>query len=146
MKKFSGPHIGTWKMHSMTMTDVETKEKILLYGEHPNGYVGYNEEGRMYVLIVADKRKRPKNYPPNDAESVELFNSMTAYAGTYSIDGNHITHHIDLAWNQLWDGQGMVRQFKIEGDTLTLSVTMASSSDTAKSRSYYHELVWKKLS
>jgi hypothetical protein len=29
---------------------------------------------------------------------------MVAYAGSYSVDGDKVTHKIDVSWNQAWNG------------------------------------------
>jgi hypothetical protein len=40
----------------------------------------------MYVIVVSDGRKPPTGAIPTDAEKIELFNGMGAYAGAYTFD------------------------------------------------------------
>ena len=45
---------------------------------------------------------------------------MAAYAGTYTIESDLVSHHVDISWIDAWTGTTQVRQFKIEGDTLRI--------------------------
>lgn len=63
----------------------------------------------------------PAGGQPTDAERAQLFNSMLAYAGTYTITGDKVVHHIDIAWNNARLGSDQVRFFKLYGDRLTLT-------------------------
>jgi hypothetical protein len=115
------PLLGTWKLKSFVRQDVASGERRPALGEHPEGYLGYAPDGRMYALFVAGGRAAPAGDPPTDAERVELYKSMLAYAGTYMIDGDKVVHHIDTAWNNARLGSDQVRFFKLDGDTLTLT-------------------------
>jgi hypothetical protein len=115
------PLIGTWKLKSFVRQDVATGERRPALGEHPEGYLGYAPDGRMYALFVAGSRVVPAGDQPSDSERAELHKSMIAYAGTYTIAGEKVIHHIDTAWNNARLGSDQTRFFKIEGDTLTLT-------------------------
>ena len=52
--------VGTWKLLSCFMEDVETKEKKPVWGEHPNGYIVLTSEGRWIVVQTAEGRKAPQ--------------------------------------------------------------------------------------
>jgi hypothetical protein len=75
----------------------------------------------MMVIIVGGNRTAPKDVVPTDREMIALYNSTLAYAGTYTIDGNQVVHHIDASWNQAWTGTQQIRFFKVDGGTLTLT-------------------------
>ena len=57
----------------------------------------------------------------NVAEAEALFRSMTSYAGTYTVDGNVITHPVDLSWNEAWTGSEQKRIARFDGDRAYLS-------------------------
>jgi Lipocalin-like domain len=42
----------------------------------------------------------------------------------YVVEGDKITHKIDVSWNQTWTGDDQVRFSKIEGDTLTITTAI----------------------
>jgi Lipocalin-like domain len=46
---------------------------------------------------------------------------MTSYAGTYTIDGSEITHHVDVSWNESWTGTRQKRFARFEGNRVYLS-------------------------
>ncbi len=113
--------LGTWKLKSFVRQDVATGERRPALGEHPDGYLGYGLDGRMYALFVAGGRVVPAGDQPTDEERVQLHKSMIAYAGTYTIAGDKVVHHIDIAWNNARLGSDQVRFFKLDGDRLTLT-------------------------
>ena len=115
------PLLGTWKLKSFVRQDVATGERRPALGEHPEGYLGYSPDGRMCALFVAGGRVAPAGDQPTDAERVQLHKSMLAYAGTYTIAGDKVVHHIDIAWNNARLGSDQVRFFKLDGDRLTLT-------------------------
>jgi Lipocalin-like domain len=117
------PLLGTWKLQSFTM-----------FGDRPNGYLSYSPDGRMYAIIVEGDRLKPRAAIPTDLEKLYLQGSMYAYAGTYTVDGDKVIHHVDISWNQSWTGTDQVQFYKLDGDILTL--TNADSGAI---------LVWKKL-
>jgi hypothetical protein len=115
------PLLGTWKLKSFVRQDVATGERRPALGEHPEGYLGYASDGRMYALFVAGGRVVPAGDQPTDGERVQLYKSMLSYAGTYTIAGDKVVHHIDIAWNNARLGSDQVRFFKLDGDRLTLT-------------------------
>jgi len=78
--------LGTWKMTSWKREIVATGDTIDTLGPDPIGYINYGPDGRFYALVVSRDRLTPATLPPSDAEKLKLFDSMLAYAGTYSVD------------------------------------------------------------
>src|SRR5262245_52353223 len=73
--------IGAWKLVSFVVEDVTTKERKLLYGEHPKGYFMFLPSGRAAALITSDNRK----VPTTAEESQAAFQSMIAFSGKYRV-------------------------------------------------------------
>jgi hypothetical protein len=113
--------IGTWKMVSWKREIIATGERIDALGPNPVGYINYGPDGRFYALVVSRDRPRPANLPPSDDEKIKLFNSMLAYAGTYTVDHEKAVHHVDASWNQAWTGTDQVRFYSLDGDSLSIS-------------------------
>src|SRR6516165_1688398 len=124
--KCANPLIGTWKLQSFVREDA-TGQKTEPYGAHPNGYIHYGPDCRMYVMLVKDNRKAPAADVPTDAERIELFAGLIAYTGSYTIDGDKVSHHIDTSWNQAWTGTTQVRQFRTDGKSLSLKGTTVNA-------------------
>jgi hypothetical protein len=139
----TGPQLGTWKLRSFTTEDLATGQKTDLFGAHPSGYLSYGSDCRVSGIVVKEGRKAPDSLVPTDAERIELYNGLIAYAGTYSIEGDKVSHHIDVSWNQSWTGTTLMRQFRIEGKSLYIRTLPAKNPLTGKESSA--ELVFDKV-
>jgi len=69
---------------------------------------------------------------PTDAEKVALYDSMFAYAGTYTVDQEKVSHHIGMSWNQAWTGTVQVQFLRLEEDRLTYTSVPARSPMTGR--------------
>jgi len=114
----AGPQLGTWILLSMETEDLETGEKLNLLGAHPGGYLTYDADCRMSAILVKESRRGPSAAVASDMESIELYRGLIAYAGSYTVDGSTITHHIEASWNQAWTGTTRVSQFNVDGTSL----------------------------
>ena len=93
------PLLGTWKLKSYVREVAATGERYNERGEHPNGYLNYSADGRMYAIITWDNRPSPNDVVPTDEERVRLYRTMISYAGTYTVDAEKVIHHVDISWN-----------------------------------------------
>jgi hypothetical protein len=91
--------LGTWKMVSWKREIIATGEKVDVLGPDPVGFINYGLDGRFYAIVIRKNRQSPATLPPNDDEKLTLFDSMLAYAGTYTLDHEKAAHHIDASWN-----------------------------------------------
>jgi hypothetical protein len=137
------PVLGTWKLKSTVREVAATGEKIKQMGENPSGYLSYSADGRMYALITADNRIKPLEANPTDEQRVKLHQTMTAYAGTYTVQGEKVTHHVDISWNEAWTQTDQVRYFKLDGNILT--ITAAPNKSPIDGREGRTVLVWEKV-
>ena len=135
--------LGTWKLLSVTSEAIPSGAKTELMGSNPSGYINYGADGRMMVLIVRGDRKKPAGAMATPEEKAALFGSMISYAGTYTIAGDTITHHVDISWNQSWTGTSQSRLLKFEGNRLILSTQ--PSPDPVHGKMSIRSLVWEKV-
>ena len=112
----SSPLVGTWSLNSFYRLDAAGKR--FDYGEL-RGLLTYAEDGWMQVLICEQRPEFAGRALTTD-EKAAIFDTMTAYAGTYTITGSTVIHHVKLSWNQTWGGGDQVRHFELAGDTLTI--------------------------
>jgi len=120
------PLLGTWKMKSFVREVIATGNKTKLLGEHPDGYLNYSPDGRMYAIGASDNRIKP-GMAPTEEEQVKLYQTLFAYAGTYTLDGDKVIHHVDISWNQAWTGTDQIRFYKLDGNILTITTAPAKS-------------------
>jgi hypothetical protein len=137
------PVLGTWKLKSWVRVVPATGERYNQAGEHPNGYISYSADGRMYAIMVFQNRIKPLAATPTDEERVKLHQTMLAYAGTYTVQGEKVTHHIDISWNQAWAGTDQLRFFKLDGNTLTITTPVFKSPIDGREASGV--VVWEKV-
>jgi len=137
------PILGTWKLKSYVREVAVTGEKINQLGEHPDGYLSYSADGRMYAIGTSDNRVKPRNVNPNDEERVKLHQTMFAFAGTYTLEGGKVIHHVDISWNEAWTGTDQIRFYKLDGNTLT--ITTAPNKSTYDGRESRTVLVLEKV-
>jgi len=135
--------LGTWKMVSWQREIVATAERFDALGRDPVGYINYGADGRVLLLIVSRDRPAPQAALPSDREKLALFDSMMAYAGTYTLDAEKIVHHIDASWNEAWTGSDQIRFYKVDGDTLTIRGAPAKDPQTGQEVVYH--VVFQKL-
>ena len=143
MRSAENPLVGTWKLKSYVREVAATGERYNERGEHPNGYLSYSADGRMYAIITWENRITPRDVVPTDEERIKLFSTMISYAGTYTFDAEKVVHHVDISWNQNWTGTDQVRFYKLDGNTLT--ITSALSRNFTDGREGRSILMWEKL-
>jgi hypothetical protein len=137
------PILGTWKLQSYVFEATATGQRSSPFGDHPDGYLSYSADGRMYAIGVVEDRPKPRDLVPTDEEKVKLQKSMFAYAGTYTADGKKVVHHVDISWNQSWTGTDVVRFYKLDGNTLTITTARAQSAIDGEEGEFI--LVWDKV-
>ena len=135
---FSQSLSGTYRLVSFTSNysdGVTTKP----FGDHPGGYVIITPK-RFMVMLGSDTRKPAGNME----ERAALQNSLIAYTGPYTIEGNKVVTDIDVSWNQAWTGTQQRRTFTLEGNQLTLVSDLAPSAFDP-SRMVSARLVWERV-
>ena len=135
---------GTWRLLSASGRDVATGERKDFFGKFPTGYLSYARDGRMSAILAMGERPRPADLSQaTDGERAALFDSFAAYAGTFTVDGGKVTHHVDISWNGEWTGTDQVRYFRVEGDRLHItSDAVRSGGDGAVVEP---ELTWERI-
>jgi hypothetical protein len=126
--------VGTWKLVSYQVEVQATGQKGPVMGDHPTGYATFTAEGRVFFVLTGEARKPAKT----DQERAELLNTLVAYSGTYSVEGDTWTTKVDVAWNPEWVGTKEVRNFTLSGErlvVLTLWRVMPNWADKGMTRS-----------
>ncbi len=135
---------GTWRLLSFGKRFTASGEKIDSFGKRPRGFLSYARDGRMSAIIASDGR--PRHAPTAElsyAQRAELFDTIYAYGGTFSFNGNTVTHHVDISWNESWNGTDQVRRVKLEGDKLYISTEPVA--DEGDGRQFVWELIWERV-
>jgi hypothetical protein len=110
--------VGTWKLVAATTENIATGQKTTIHKR--TGFLNYSPDGRVFAILIDSDRRKPAGDIATATEAEALFRSLVAYSGTYSVEGNHVIHHIDISWNQAWTGTDQTREYKFDGERLTL--------------------------
>lgn len=137
--------VGTWKLVSYVGQDVASGARSDVMGAHPSGYIEYGRDGRMIVIIVGTDRRKPAGSVATPAEAQALLSSLLAYAGTYTLDtrASTVTHHIEVSWDQTRTGEAHLRNYRFDGNRLTL--TTQPSRDPATGKPTVRTVVWERV-
>lgn len=139
--------VGTWKLVSATETTKKGEVRAAFGWQNPAGLLTYTADGRMMAIITSGRRK-PLSVSDNVGapaeERAEAFATMTAYAGSYTLKGNKVIHHLEVCALQNQVNTELVRLItKLERNSLALrTVNMGSAGPEIA----YRELVWERIS
>jgi hypothetical protein len=127
------PIVGTWQVTSFTMLTLGTNEISRPFGESPKGYLQYSPGKHMVVFLQAGSPKQPANAAYTDTDRAEIHRSIFgAYAGTYTVEGGKVVHHVIASWRPEWIGGDQVRYFEITGNKLTIKTAPVKSTRTGE--------------
>lgn len=137
--------VGVWRLVTYTSVDPDSGAVIEPFGPAPKGVLHYTAGGRMSALLTAGDRKRFTagnriNAPME--ERAEAFATSSAYAGTYTLEADRVTHHVEMATNPDWVGGDQLRYPKIEGNRLTITTPSLPTRPDGKLR--VSTLVWER--
>ncbi len=135
--------LGTWKLVSSVREEIPSGAKTDMFGANPHGFINYGADGRMIALLTRGDRKAPASGKATPAEAEALFKSMLSYAGTYSVNGNEVTHHVDISWNESFTGSTQKRVVRLEGNRLMLSTPQ--SLDPIDGKMSVRTMTWEKV-
>ncbi len=121
--------LGTWSLVGVEREVADSGEK-LDQGVTQTGFICYTSEPRMMVIIRRSRAGEPGQ-------------EITSYAGPWSIDGDKVIHHVDMATREPWAGTDQVRGFAFEDDRLILSPPV--SPDYTHGSVTRRSLTWRKV-
>ena len=136
------PLIGTWRLKGAARLDDDGNRHPPSAGwDAPSGYLIYTPDGRMMAILSTGARDAI-GYPDiDDAKRIGAHKSMVAYTGMYEFHGDHVLHHVDIAWIPDWQGDIQKRFVDLDGDRLTLTTPFGRRPDGSMAR---FELQWER--
>lgn len=147
----SNPLLGMWKLISVSAILPDGTIEREAYGANPKGYITYTPDNRIIVILA--RSSRPLLSGDIDSplsanirllpieESAQAFSTFSSYAGTYTLSGNMITHHIEISSIPNRVGTDLIRTFTLSGNRVTLKTPPTLSDSVSKT----FELVWERL-
>ena len=127
--------VGVWRLVDLYAQPEGTDERTQLLGADPSGYAVFEPGGRMMAIMTANTRTPGKSTP----EMAELFLSMVAYSGKWSVDDQKFITVVDLAGDPSWIGTSQTRYYKFDGKILTIyTAPLNLSAFPRKKAAMYH--------
>ena len=134
---------GTWRLVSWKRELLDTGETVETFGKAPRGFLNYGHDGRVFFIMAKETRAKPEDLARlTDHERAELYNTMVAYAGRFTFDGNTATHHVEISLNEIWTGTAQIRHLKFEGRRLIMSTVPQRGFDGKRVVGVF---TWEKL-
>jgi hypothetical protein len=128
--------IGVWNLLTIQVT---IEGKILHpYSGHPVGRLTYDTAGRTSAHVMKPGRRSSVTDPSTVSTATEdqvrqIADGYVGYYGSFSVEGDTVTHHIEACTLPAWTGTDQKRQCEFVGDQLVLPFGP-------------NKLVWERLS
>lgn len=135
---------GNWTLVSYTREDPATGAATFPLGQKPTGTLFLLPGGRVSVVITGEGRvAAPHGAEGYVEKQAKLFQTMTAYSGTWSVKGSTLTMHVEVSYQPGWVGTDQKREFRLDGDTLRIRTDPTPSVGDGKT--YVYVLTWHRL-
>lgn len=118
--------IGVWQLASYVEREPDGSTSVGPLGPDPVGVLIYSEHGRMSVSMM-------RTGTAADATT------FMGYAGTWRLDGDRVLHRVEVSAHAFQVGTELVRQARVDGDSLTLRGT-----SVIEGRPRHRELNWRR--
>jgi hypothetical protein len=139
--------VGTWKLVSASNVTDTRIVKNEVYGRNPIGFLTYTADGRMMAIITDEGRKPLSKYwrvAPAE-EKAQAYSTSLSYAGTFTLSGNKVTHHVEASSYPNWVNTDLVRLImNLDDNHLTIRTTAPLVWDDGV-RYAYQELEWDRM-
>lgn len=127
--------VGSWDLEAFEVR-LPGGEVLTPMGPDARGRLMYGADGRMSATL--SEAERPALSVPRleaygkapSAEKAAAFDAYLAYVGRYTVDGESVVHHVELASVPNIVGQAQQRHATLDGDVLTLSYAVHGSRGT----------------
>ena len=135
---------GTWRLISWTRRLVDTGATVEAFGRAPRALLHYGRDGHVFWVMTKENRAKPSDLTKlSDSQRAELYDTLVAYAGTFTFDGKAATHQVEVSWNEVWTGTAQVRNLRFEGNRLIMTTNPQPGVDGRRSSSIF---VWERPS
>jgi lipocalin-like protein len=135
--------VGTWRLIAASASSGSVRDDAP-YGPTPCGIITYTGDGRVMAIISHSGRKALASGDRISAsvnERAEAFATSFSYAGRYSLAGDKIIHHVEVASVQNWVGTDLIRLVHLADNRIILTTPPISVGGQIRTT----DLVWERL-
>lgn len=140
--------VGAYTLDEFVITYLDERPPTYPFGRDPRGQIMYSAGGKMSATLSQADREphavaRLESYASaSDASKVAAFDSYLSYCGSWTLQGDTVTHHVELAMVPDIVGVSQKRHVAIDGDILTLSYEVEARSGVTR----FYTLTWTRVS
>ena len=135
--------VGRWDIVSWEQLYDDGRRELPM-GERLEGFIRYSADGDMVCMIGRVDRPRfvkGGQWNAPDDEKARAYESLLSYAGRYRLDGDVITHSVEMSLFPNWKGGEQKRRVQVQPDG-TLALVARLEENTPQARTA--RLVWRR--
>lgn len=135
--------VGTWRLVSFHGRKADGSFRPA-FGENAQGLLVYTADGHMIAILSESNRPTFRSGDfrgGTPEEALAAANSYISYCGRYELDGDTVTHHVEMSLFPNWIGQDQVRNLRFVDGNLILR----TPSFLLSGGEWTFELVWERV-
>lgn len=114
---------GAWALEEWYVENADGS-RTAPFGTDAQGVIMYTTDGYMTAIVRTAQRSLP-TAAPDDGQKAAAYGTYFNYAGTWSVEGDAVTHRIEHALDPNLVGAVMTRAIVHEGDRMVFTGVMA---------------------
>jgi hypothetical protein len=136
--------IGAWTLSGFRVTFSDGRDALEPFGGDARGLLVYSADGHVCAVLSRGDRQPlqagslEQAHRASEADKARAFDSYLSYAGRWRLEGDEVTHLVELAAVPEVVGAEQKRRATLDGDALTLRYDVATRSGA----SAHYELRW----
>lgn len=139
--------VGSWELVDWTVSVGDRSRRP--WGGRAKGLLTYTEDGRMWAALMATDRPEVPTRTLSEASPTiraAAASGFVTYAGSYSLDGDDVIHHVELSLLPNYVGNDERRHIEwIEtGNGVDLQLT-TPPTETERGRVVIERLHWTRI-
>lgn len=126
--------VGLWNLQSMEQR-YDDGRVVYPFGPNAQGRIYYGEDRTMFAAIQRAGRKpftTGKQWTASSEEKAAAYDNYLTYWGRYEVDGDKVTHLIEISLFPDWIGQRQVRKTRFENGVLFITARLEDGTPEAR--------------
>ena len=135
---------GLWNLLSMEQR-YDDGRVIYPFGRNVEGRIYYGADKSMFCAIQKSGRtpfSTGKQWTADASEKARAYNDYLTYCGRYEMDGDTVTHHIEISLYPDWIGKRQSRKIRLMNGRLHITARLEDNTPEARTSL----LVWERTS
>ena len=135
---------GLWRLQSMEQR-YDDGRVIYPFGRDVEGRIFYGADKSMFCAIQKGGRTpftTGKQWTADAAEKARAYEDYLTYCGRCEMEGDTVTHHIEISLYPDWIGKHQVRKLQFVGGLLHITARLEDNTPEARTSL----LIWERAS